>query len=196
MVSQQLQWRAGLRATALSYTRLSWDNRNTDEHESNEKQKTRDNRESTDNQCAASSFSPFVDRSGGWWSITQPINQTCRCVTVRSSPWQSFSVPSRIAIAVRSARKVAWSHHQAFMFTKLSQYNCKCIPPTKLLIHSTFHRCWPCGRDLIGAGSGFCRQKQKEIRAEQVLSWKAFTDDHWPGTRQGQTLPRQPRCHL
>ena len=89
----------------------SWDNRKRAGHESNKKQK---NETIMNQRIISAERALFLSSSSGSWSISQPINQSCRrgcfCVTVGVT-WQPvpFSVTSRIAI--RGGR---WSKETEF----------------------------------------------------------------------------------
>ena len=61
----------------------------------------------------------------------------------------------------------------------------------QLLTHSPFHRCWPCGRDLIGAGSAFCRQKLR-VRSRGRFCLQRHSQLIW----QDRPLPRQCQMYL
>ena len=88
-----------------------------------------------------------------------------------SSPWQSVPSSSSLTLVAgvegcslqwdiwKSGFCSAWQWSH-LVIIRLSWLSNDQNTSVQLLTHSPFRRCWPCaGRDLIRAGSAFCRQK-------------------------------------
>ena len=176
-------------------SRPSWDNRNRD-HESNEKQKARNNHESADNQCRASLFLSLS--SGGRSSITHPINQNLPA-SQSKSPWQSvpFSVTYRIDIRGRrlleaSRRNLRISFH-SYQIQFISFHSDQIVtiqlsvrtfdPVIDSLPLSSLLALW-----LGFNRSRFLSAKARRSESRQVLSSTAFTT-HLAGLPTATAMP-------